>query len=149
MIYKNLLVKLYKIIEILGSIDSFKISQWVGSKISLRIHTLIFAFSFLLYFFGIPIATILLVLTTIVSLEAIYLSIIIQMTVNIQAKNLQSVAEDIDEIQVDVKEIQEDIDEIQEDQDNENNDDELLSKIEATLNLLIKEMSEFKKYKKR
>jgi len=57
----------------------------------------------------------LLILTTIVSLEAIYLSIFIQMSVNRQAKRLREVSEDIVEIQEDVEEIQEDVEEIQED----------------------------------
>ena len=39
----------------------------------------------------------LLVLTTIVSLEAIYLSIFIQMTINFQQQSLEEVEQDIDE----------------------------------------------------
>ena len=65
--------------------------------------------------FGFSSSDILLVLTTIVSLEAIYLSIFIQMTVNKHAEELEEVSEDIEEIQEDVDEIQKDVDEIQED----------------------------------
>jgi peptidoglycan hydrolase CwlO-like protein len=68
-----------------------------------------------LRFFGVSSITVLLFLTTIVSLEAIYLSIFIQMTVNQQAKELEEVSEDIEEIQEDVEGIQKDVDEIQED----------------------------------
>ncbi len=59
----------------------------------------------------------LLILTTIVSLEAIYLSLFIQMTVNYQQASLEEVEHDIDEIQEDIDEIQEDVDEIAEDVD--------------------------------
>ena len=92
-------------------------TRWIGSPASLVFHTAMFIISFLLYFLGVPFNTILLVLTTVVSLEAIYLSIFIQMSVNRQAKQLEEVSEDVEEIQEDVEEIQEDIDEIQEDVD--------------------------------
>jgi SAM-dependent methyltransferase len=52
--------------------------------------------------------TILLVLTTIVSLEAIYLSIFIQMSVNLHSKKLQSVASEVEELQKGVEDIQDD-----------------------------------------
>jgi peptidoglycan hydrolase CwlO-like protein len=58
---------------------------------------------------------VLLVLTTLVSLEAIYLSIFIQLSVNHQARALANVEKDIDEIQEDVEEIAEDVEEIAED----------------------------------
>jgi len=94
------------------------ITRWVGSLQSIIIHTLLFILSFGSVVFGlISFDRMLLVLTTIVSLEAIYLSIFIQMTINVQAASLQEVEEDIDEMQEDVEEIQEDIDEIQEDVD--------------------------------
>lgn len=57
----------------------------------------------------------LLVLTTVVSLEAIYLAIFIQMSLNRTRESLAEVEQDIDEIQEDVDEIQHDVDEIQED----------------------------------
>jgi low affinity Fe/Cu permease len=50
-----------------------------------------------------------------VSLEAIYLAIFIQMTVNQNTQSLREVEVDIDEIQENIDEIQEDVDEIQED----------------------------------
>src|SRR4051812_21967140 len=94
---------------------SFRATRWVGSTGSLVFHTAMFLISFLLYFFGVPFNTILLVLTTVVSLEAIYLSIFIQMSVNRQSKHLREVAKDVDEIQENVEEMQEDVEEIQED----------------------------------
>ncbi len=92
-------------------------TRWIGSTRSLIIHTILFAGAFSLVFFGFEFDKILLVVTTIVSLEAIYLSIFIQISVNNQAKHLEEVAEDVGEIQEDVEGIEKDIDEIQEDVD--------------------------------
>jgi septal ring factor EnvC (AmiA/AmiB activator) len=94
-----------------------KFINWIGSTTSLIIHSLVFAVSFALVFLGVPVDKVLLVLTTAVSLEAIYLAIFIQMTVNSNTQSLQEVEEDIDEIQEDVEGIEKDIDEIQEDVD--------------------------------
>ena len=90
-----------------------KCTRWLGSKGSLIIHTLLFIGSFSLYFIGIDLDSILLIVTTVVSLEAIYMAIFIQMSVNKQTEQLEDVAEDIDEIQEDIDEIQEDFEEIQ------------------------------------
>ena len=91
------------------------VTKAVGSIWSVIIHTIFIIGAFLLVFFGFPLDRVLLVLTTILSLEAIYLSIFIQMSVNFQAKALANVEEDIDEIQEDVEEIQEDMEGIAED----------------------------------
>lgn len=99
-----------------------------------------------------------------VSLEAIYLSIFIQMSVNRQAHKLHAVSKDVEEIQEDVEEIQEDVDEIQHDvdeiqedvedigedveeiqEDDETTDATKFAKIENTLQLLIEEIQELKK----
>lgn len=93
------------------------ITKRIGSVYSLIIHSVFFALFFLLGFFGIDWNVLLLALTTIVSLEAIYLSLFIQMTVNKNTESLVEVEENIDEIQEDIDEIQEDIDDIQEDVD--------------------------------
>ncbi len=142
---------------------SMRATRSIGSTGSLVFHTAMFIVSFLLYFFGVPFNTILLVLTTIVSLEAIYLSIFIQMSVNRQAKQLEEVSEDVEEIQEDVEEIQEDIDEIQEDvdeiqedvEDIQEDDEketkeeiierEVLERIEHSLKALGEEISEMKR----
>ena len=96
----------------------------VGSRTSVILHTIFFTIMFALSFFGIKFDTVLLVLTTVVSLEAIYLSIFIQMTVNENTASLEEVEEDIEgiaeeveEISEDIEEIQHDVDEIQEDVD--------------------------------
>lgn len=92
--------------------------SWIGSTSSLVFHTLLFITSFLLPLFKVvDFEEMLLILTTIVSLEAIYLSIFIQMSVNKSNKHIEVIKEDVNEIQEDIDEIQEDIDEIQEDID--------------------------------
>jgi peptidoglycan hydrolase CwlO-like protein len=93
-----------------------RVSVWIGSVASLVAHTILFAAVFAVGFFGIaPWEIVMLLLTTVVSLEAIYLAIFIQMSVNRNTESLREVEEDIDEIQEDVEELGEDIDEIQED----------------------------------
>lgn len=140
---------------------ALRATRSIGSTESLLIHTALFITSFVLYFFGVPFEQILLVVTTIVSLEAIYLSIFIQMSVNRQARKLHAVARDVDEIQEDVEEIQKDVDEIQKDVDEiqedveeiqeedkeeeEKKDEEILTRIENTMGKLIEEVIELKK----
>lgn len=93
-----------------------RITSWTGSVPSLIVHTLVFLGAFALGAFQIASwELVLLVLTTIVSLEAIYLAILIQMTVNRNTAQLREVEHDIDEIQEDVEELGEDMGEIQED----------------------------------
>lgn len=92
-----------------------KLTEWVGTRTSILIHTFLFVLAFAFVWFGAAIDSVLLVLTTAVSLEAIYLAIFIQMTVNRNTKSLEEVEEDIEEIQEDVKEIETDVGEISED----------------------------------
>lgn len=139
-------------------------TQWVGSPVSIVAHTLLFAGSFSLGYFGIVTwDRMLLVLTTIVSLEAIYLSIFIQMSLNYATKTIEEVEEDIDEIQEDIDEIQEDVDEIQEDIDEIQEDVEdigeadeadlgrrsrqvaTLDEIKANLSRVIEDLEKYKK----
>ena len=149
-------------------------TNWIGSIQSLFVHTLLFIGTFVLAILGVPLATVLLVLTTVVSLEAIYLAIFIQMSVNRNSAQLREVEKDIDEIQEDVEEIQEDveeisedveeiqedveeisedIEEIQEEEKEEEREEELekkknaqaLAKLEKTLTELLKEIDALKK----
>lgn len=156
---KEILTKI-KIVFSDESLEKFYLSipEWFGSKLSVKIHTIIFIFSYCLIIIGFNPSSVFDVLTNVVSLEAIYLSLFILMSGNLQLKKLHDVAdgvrdiqEDVDEIQEDVKEIQEDVDEIQEDvkeiQDDDE-DDEILCKIESNLNELIKEISALKKRKR-
>lgn len=101
----------------IGKKFSKKVTYWIGSPASLVVHTIFFAGMFSLHFFGVPSSDILLVLTTIVSLEAIYLAIFIQITVNEHSESLEEVSEDIVEIQEGVEEIQEDVEGIEKDVD--------------------------------
>ena len=101
---------------------AIKFTGWIGSIQSLIVHTIIFISSFIFVFIGAKLDTVLLVLTTALSLEAIYLAIFIQMTVNrnTQAianaqKDIDSISEDVEEIAEDVEEIAEDVEEIAED----------------------------------
>lgn len=95
-----------------------KITTWVGSGSSLILHSVVFAGSFMLAAAGeVSWDNMLLFVTTIVSLEAIYLSILIQMTVNRQSVELAEVSEDVEDIQEDIEEISQDVDEIQRDVD--------------------------------
>ncbi len=150
-----------------------KATHWIGSTGSIVVHTVLFAFSFGLYFFGFDFDKILLVVTTIVSLEAIYLAIFIQMSVNKQAEDLGEVAQDVEEIQEDVDEIQKDVEEIQEDVEgiekdvdeiqedveeiteeeegaqNHNHDEAMLIRIEDTLGKLMQEIADLKKTNKK
>lgn len=93
-----------------------RVTAWIGSLPSLILHTVVFIAFFVFSFLGfLSWDLMFLILTTIVSLEAIYLAIFIQMTVNRQAKELAEVSEDVEDIQEDIEEISEDVDEIQED----------------------------------
>ncbi|MEI7810567.1 MAG: DUF948 domain-containing protein [bacterium] len=136
----------------IGRISS-KFIRWIGSQNSLAVHTIFFGIMITLAFSDIGFDKVMLVLTTIVSLEAIYLSIFIQMTVNKHGEELEEVSEDIDEIQEDVDEIQKDVDEIQKDVDEIQEDVEdieedkpklAFEKIENKLQELMQEISNLK-----
>lgn len=94
---------------------ALSVTKWIGSIWSVIAHTIIFMGAFVLVALGVDLERVLLTLTTLVSLEAIYLSIFIQMSVNHQARALANVEKDIDEIQVDVEEISHDVEEISHD----------------------------------
>ena len=98
-------------------VDKFavKLTEWVGTPQSIGIHTVLFIMAFVFYFGGVPFETVLLVLTTIVSLEAIYLSLFIQLSVNRTTESLEEVEEDLGEIQQDVEGLEGGFGEIQED----------------------------------
>lgn len=95
---------------------AFNIIKHIGSIKSIIFHSVFFLFFLILGFSGFDWNGLLLVLTTLVSLEAIYLAIFIQMTVNQNTQSLAEVEEDIDEIQKDIDDIQEDVDDIAEDE---------------------------------
>lgn len=94
---------------------SFKITNSIGTPVSVLIHTVVFASFFMLTFLGFTFEQILLILTTLLSVEAIYLALFIQITVNRNTKSLEEVEEDIEEIQEDVEGLEDEFEEISED----------------------------------
>ncbi|MDE1970585.1 MAG: hypothetical protein KGI50_03345 [Patescibacteria group bacterium] len=117
---------------------AIKATQWVGTPASIIVHTFLFIGIFGFYFLGVTTDSILLILTTAVSLEAIYLAIFIQMTVNRSIETIADVSDDlesieeevkglgddVEEMQEDVKEIEEDIDKMQEEDEEEEGEEE-------------------------
>ncbi len=153
---------------------SITATHWIGSITSLIVHSVLFVGVLSLSFFGFNFDRILLILTTLLSFEAIYLAIFIQMTVNRNTMQLNEVEKDIEEIQEDVEEISEDIEGIQEDveeisedieeiqedveeiseedavtekeEELEKNESKIaLGKLEKALALLLKEIEDLKK----
>lgn len=98
-------------------IDSFaeKATLWIGSPVSLILHTILFVVVLSLPIFGFPLEKALLILTTAVSLEAIYLALFIQMSINRNTAQLEAVEEDLEDIQEEVEDISEDVEEMQKD----------------------------------
>jgi len=90
------------------------IVNWIGTPTSLIIHSLCFVGIFALRFVGVSAGDILLLLTTIVSLEAIYLSIFIQITVNQHTQEIMEVKASVEEVSESVEEVQESVEEVQE-----------------------------------
>lgn len=76
---------------------SDSVTEWMGSTASILIHTLLFIGFFSLRMFGISLEDVLLILTTIVSLEAIYLAIFIQRSVNKQTVRLEAAISKIEQ----------------------------------------------------
>lgn len=128
---------------------ALSVTRWVGSPASIVVHTVVFAASFAAVWLELlPFDRMLLVLTTIVSLEAIYLAIFIQMTINVQSEALEEVEQDIDEIQEDIDEIQEDVEEIHEGEKKEEERDakehQTLEQIHAGLSKLLSDIEKLK-----
>lgn len=96
---------------------SQKMTRWIGSTNSLITHTVLFVSCFVIVLLGVALDRVLLVLTTIVSLEAIYLAIFIQMSVNKNTADIDEIQEDVEEIAEDIQEMEKDVDEIQKDID--------------------------------
>jgi peptidoglycan hydrolase CwlO-like protein len=93
-----------------------RLTSWLGSVSSLIVHTIVFSSAFLVAALGFaPWDSVLLVVTTLVSLEAIYLAIFIQMSVNRAQQSLAEVEADVAGIEEDIEEISEDIEGIEKD----------------------------------
>jgi uncharacterized membrane protein len=111
-------------IKLLGLFEGLiiKISEWVGTPESIFIHTILFISTFGLRLVGVPLETIFLALTTVISLEAIYLSLFIQMSVNRSNLAIEEISEDVDDIIEDIDDLDKDIDNLQHDIDEMSDD---------------------------
>lgn len=87
---------------------AYKAQHWLGTSTSLVFHTLLFAGFGIFVILGFNLSTVLLILTTIVSLEAIYLSLFIQMAVNRHGERLKDVEGDVEDILEDTEDLTED-----------------------------------------
>ncbi|MBP6889735.1 MAG: DUF948 domain-containing protein [Candidatus Moranbacteria bacterium] len=121
---------------------ALRTSQYIGSPPSLVIHTIFFIAIFCLAFFGFSLDQILLILTTLVSLEAIYLAIFIQMTVNQHAKQIEEVSEDVEELSENIDGIGEDVEEISKDIDTIQGDVKEISEDVEEISEDVEELSE-------
>ena len=126
------------------------LTRWVGSVPSVILHTAAFVAAFVIGAAHLTDwDTVLLVLTTVVSLEAIYLAIFIQMSVNQNTESLREVEEDVDEIQKDIDAIEQDVGEIQEDDDAEERhkhyQTQMLHGISERLQKIIKDIDNLQK----
>lgn len=140
--------------KILNTTDTIaeRFTAWLGSPLSIVIHTIVFIAAFVFVLFGVPFDSVLLILTTAVSLEAIYLSLFIQMSVNRNTKSMAEIEEDIEEIAEDVEGIEKDIDEIEKDNDEDDLHDaetmKTLTVIQANMLELMKDIQALKQQKK-
>lgn len=88
---------IYKYKDIFPDFDKTanKLAWFLGSNTSILLHTVLFQSFLILIILGFDLAIVMLVLTTIVSLEAIYLSIFIQRTTNKQTEKLERFVREI------------------------------------------------------
>lgn len=144
-----------------------KVIHWIGTPHSLVFHSILFIGFFLAPFiFRFSFDLMLLILTTIVSLEAIYLAIFIQHSVNAQSVRLDDVEESLDDVEENLDDIEESIDDVEENLDDleESIDDfgenftsgkqaknhtASTQKLEKTLEQIILELKDVKKHLKK
>lgn len=94
---------------------SYSITRWIGSIPCLIFHLLLFIISYsLIPLFGFE--KILLVTTTLLSWEAIFIGIFIQMAVNRQDAKLRAHGEKLEDIEENVDDILEDTEELTEEE---------------------------------
>ncbi len=133
-------------------------TAWVGTTSSIYLHTVFFVVMFALPLIGVSFETMMLALTTAVSIEAIYLALFIQMTVNKTSESLEDVEESLEGVEEDLEGLEKDIDELERDIDDiieDEKDDEIhdakvakmLLKIDKRLDVLQKEVTLLKKKK--
>jgi len=91
------------------------IIEWIGSTSSIIIHSVIFFITLISHWiFHFNFDNVLLVLTTVVSLEAIYLSIFIQRSVNQHSTRLEEVEESLDGVEESLDDVEQSIDDVEE-----------------------------------
>ena len=90
---------------------ALKIAHGAGSPASVIGHTVFFLMCFGLILLGLDLEKVMLGLTTIVSLEAIYLSLFIQMTVNRQTKRIENVHDEIKDVQGNIEDLADQVEE--------------------------------------
>lgn len=76
---------------------SEKATDWIGSVQSLAVHVFLMLGIFALGLLGLPLNRILLILTTFLSIEAIFLAIFIQMSVNRTTDTIEEIGVDNEE----------------------------------------------------
>ena len=122
------------------------ITKWIGSTTSVIFHTLLFIVSFTLPYTGyVTYERMLLFLTTIVSLEAIYLSIFIQMSINMSHENIEVIHDNIEELGENIEEIQEEMHEEDEEDTFIETEAKILQSIQESLNTLQRELELLKR----
>jgi ABC-type multidrug transport system fused ATPase/permease subunit len=120
---------------------SDKATEWIGSTGSIIFHTIFFIVIFLLYFLHISFDVIMLFLTTIVSLEAIYLSIFIQRAVNKQRETLEDVGETLEDVEESLEDVEESLEDVEESIEEDDRDDDKVDKlIQKKLEEIISEL---------
>ena len=91
------------------------LTHWIGTPQSIIAHTIFFTIMLTWYVTDVPNRDhILLVLTMLVSLEAIYQMLFLQLTVNLQGKELSEVKTAMDEVNEAVEEMHETVGEVHE-----------------------------------
>jgi len=81
-----------------GEKIAIRMIEWIGTTSSLLLHSLVFLFFLVLIISGYQTQNVMLVLTTGLSIEAIYLAIFIQMSLNKNNKILEEVCEEVEEL---------------------------------------------------
>ncbi len=92
-----------------------RLTGWLGTPVSVLCHSIFFVVMFLLPFFGWELEQMLLILTTVVSIEAIYLALFIQMSVNRNTQSLVEVEQSLDVVEESLEEVEESLEEVEED----------------------------------
>ncbi len=114
---------------------SQKIIHLIGTPTSIVFHTIFFVGIFSLILFGWSFSQVLLILTTILSIEAIYLALFIQMTINKANEIIEDVEESIEDVEKDIDDIQA-----------EDKEDEVLEKqVSTTLKTIQEQLNKLQK----